>query len=224
LRHSAAPWLQHEQIGRAKFKAALMIGAGISAPSIAETAARLPRWLVAIGLGVPLALILLAASPLGTNFFYVVVGIPALLFAWIVAGAGALLICVRSAIRKNWRRCAIAAVLPIVLLVVALDPVGFVRTCNYLGDVIHFAILKPSYDREIAALPADRRPRLAVFSWGGMVWASSGVVYDETGQVSLPRGRQSADWLAAASHSELSCEGYGVQPLWDHYYLANFPC
>jgi hypothetical protein len=221
-RHIAAPWLQHEQIGRAKFRAASMIGAGISVHSSGE-AARLPRWLVAIGLGVPLALILLAASPLGTNFFYVVVGIPALLFAWIVAGVAALLICVRSAIRKDWRRCAIAAVLPIVLLVVALDPIGFVKSCNYVGDVIHFAILKPTYDREIAALPPDRRPRLAVFSWGGMLWASSGVVYDETDQVSLPRGSQSADWLAAASHSELSC-GYGVQPLWDHYYLASFAC
>jgi hypothetical protein len=57
-----------------------------------------------------------------------------------------------------------------------------------------------------------------------MSWASRGLIYDETGQVALPKGRQSADWLAQASHSELSCEGYGVQSLWDHYYLASFPC
>jgi hypothetical protein len=184
---------------------------------------RFPIWLVAAGLGVPLALIGLAASPLGTNFIYVIVGIPALLFAWVIAGVGALFVGVRSAIRKDWRRCVVASALPIVLLVVAFDPIGFVRSCNALGDVIHFVVLKPSYDREITALPIDRRPRLAVFNWGGMVWASSGVVYDETDQVSLPPGRQSADWLEEASHSELSC-GYGVQSLWDHYHLASFAC
>lgn len=185
---------------------------------------RFPRWLLAAGLGVPLALIVLAASPLGTNFFYVVVGIPALLFAWAIAGVGALIVGVRSAMRKDWRRCAIASALPIVLLVVAVDPIGFVRSCNHIGDVIHFIVAKPYYDRQIAALPVDRGPRLVVFDWGGMVWASSGLVYDETDQVALPRDRQSADWLAQASHSELSCEGYGVQPLWGHYYLADFPC
>jgi hypothetical protein len=203
-----------------------MTGAGNSAASTEEMApqSRLPRWLLLGGLGVPLALIALAASPLGTNFFYVVVGIPALLFAWAIAGVGALIVGVRSAMRKDWRRCAIASALPIVLLVVAVDPIGFVRSCNHIGDVIHFIVAKPYYDRQIAALPVDRGPRLVVFDWGGMVWASSGLVYDETDQVALPRDRRSADWLAQASHSELSCEGYGVQPLWGHYYLADFPC
>ena len=185
---------------------------------------RLPRWLLAAGLGVPLTLIVLAASPLGTNFFYVVVGLPALLFVWAIAGVGALIASIRSAMRKDRRRCALALALPIVLLVVAVDPIAFVRACNHIGDVIHFIVAKPYYDRRVAALPADGLPRLAVFDWGGMVWGSSGLVYDETDQVALPRGRQSADWLEAASHSELSCEGYGVEPLWGHYYLASFPC
>ena len=203
-----------------------MTGAGISGPSIEETAgrSRLPRWPVAIGLGVPLALILLAASPLGTNFLYVVIGIPALLFMWAIAGVGALIASVRSAMRNDWRRGAIAALLPIVLMVVALDPVGFVRACDHIGDIAHFIAAKPYYDRQIAALPAGRGPRLALFDWGGTAWASFGVVYDESDQVSLPPGRQSADWLEEASHSELSCEGYGVQPLWGHYYLASFAC
>jgi len=203
-----------------------MTGAEDSAPSIAAIAApsRFPLWLIAIGLGVPLALIVFAASPLGSDFIYGKLGIPGLLFTWAIAGAGAVVVSVRSAMRKEWRQCLIALVLPIVLLAVALDPIRFVRTCNYIGDVVHFIISKPYYDRAIAALPSDQRPRLVVFDWGGMTWASFGLVYDETDQISLPAGRQSADWLAQASHSELSCEGYGVQALWDHYYLASFPC
>jgi hypothetical protein len=117
----------------------------------------------------------------------------------------------------------IALALPIALLVVALDPTRFVRGCVYLGDVIHFVVRKPYYDQQIAALPAGQ-PRLVVFDWGGTSWTSFGLVYDESDQVALPKGRQSADWLAQASHSELSCGGYGVQSLWDHYYLASFPC
>jgi hypothetical protein len=182
------------------------------------------RWAAAIALGVPIALIAFAASPLGPNFIYVVVGIPALLFLWVIAGLVALIASIRSAMRREWRRCVIAATLPVVLLIVAFDPVRFVRSCDYLGDVIHFIAMRSYYDRTIAALPADQRPRLVVFDWGGMSFASRGLVYDETDQVALPRGRQSTDWVAKASHTELSCEGYGVQALWDHYYLADFPC
>ena len=185
---------------------------------------RLLRWAAAIGLGVPIALIAFAASPLGPNFIYVVVGIPALLFLWVIAGLVALIVSIRSAMRKEWRRCVMATILPVVLLIVAFDPVRFVRSCDYLGDVIHFIAMRSTYDRTIAALPADQRPRLAVFDWGGMSFASHGLVYDESDQVALPRGRQSTDWVAKASHTELSCEGYGVQALWDHYYLADFPC
>jgi hypothetical protein len=185
---------------------------------------RLLRWVAAIGLGVPIALIVFAASPLGPNFFYVLAGIPALLLLWVIAGLIALVISIRSAMQQEWRRCVLAAILPVALLVVAFDPVRFVRSCDYAGDVIHFIVMRSSYDRRIAALPAEQRPRLVVFDWGGMSFASHGLVYDETDQVALPKGSQSADWLAEASHTELSCEGYGVRALWDHYYLADFPC
>jgi hypothetical protein len=183
---------------------------------------RLLRWVAAIGFGVPIALIAAAASPLGPNFFYVVAGIPALLLLWVIAGLVALIVSIRAAMQKEWRRCVLAAILPVVLLIVAFDPVRFVRSCDYAGDVIHFIAMKSRYDRTIAALPADQR--LVVFDWGGMSFASHGLVYDETNQVSSPKGSQSADWLAQASHTELSCEGYGIRALWDHYYLVDFPC
>jgi hypothetical protein len=185
---------------------------------------RLLRWVAAIGFGVPLALVMFATSPLGPNFFYVLAGIPALLILWVIVGLIALIVSIRSAMRREWRRCVLAAILPVVLLIVAFDPVRFVRSCDYTGDVIHFIAMKSGYDRTIATLPADQHPRLAVFDWGGMSFASRGLVYDESDQVASPKGSQSADWLAEASHTELSCEGYGARPLWDHYYLVDFPC
>src|SRR5271156_2935109 len=107
---------------------------------------RLLRWAAAIGLGVPIALVAFAASPLGPNFFYVLVGIPVLLFLWVIAGLIALIVSIRSAMQKKWRRCVLAAILPVVLLIVAFDPVRFVRSCGYAGDVIHFIAMKSSYD------------------------------------------------------------------------------
>lgn len=147
-----------------------MTEAGTSAlpPAVTHPRSGLPRWPVAIGLGVPLALIILAASPLGPNPLYVLIGIPALLLVWVVAGARALIAGVRSAMRKDWRQCALASALPIVLLAVALNPFGFVRACNYVGDVPHFVVAKPYYDRRIAALPADDRPRLSYST--GAAW------------------------------------------------------
>ena len=73
---------------------------------------RLLRWVAAIGFGVPLALVMFAASPLGPNFFYVLAGIPALLFLWVIAGLIALIVSIRSAMRREWRRCVLAAIEP----------------------------------------------------------------------------------------------------------------
>lgn len=122
----------------------------------------LPRWLVAIAFGIPIALVILAASAIGSDFFYVLIGIPALLAVWGIAGLCSLVLSLRAAMRKDWRRCAAAAILPVVLLAVALDPIQFVRSTNYLGDVAHFAVMKSSYDRSVAALPADQRPHRGV--------------------------------------------------------------
>jgi hypothetical protein len=196
------------------------------AENSAETggSSRVLPWAIAVGIFVPLALVLVAASPLGENFFYVVFGIPSLLAVWAIAGLFALFVCLRSALRRQWRRCLAASILPIFLALVAANPTGFVRSFNTVGDVIHFVAMKPYYDRAVAALPADRCPRVAVFDWGGMSFASRGVVYDETDQVSLPPERRSAEWGEQASHSELACGGVGVRKLWDHYYLASFPC
>ena len=90
---------------------------------------RLLRWVATIGFLVPIALVAFAASPLGPNFIYVVVGIPALLILWVIAGLGSLIVSPRSAMKKQWKRCVVAAILPVVLLIVAFDPVRFVRSC-----------------------------------------------------------------------------------------------
>lgn len=184
----------------------------------------LPVGSLAVGLAVPLALILLDASPLGPELLYVLFGVPLLLFVWAIAGFSAAVHSVRAARRHAWRQSLIAAVLPLILLAVAVDPLRVIWFCNDLGDTLHFVVMRGSYDRQIAALPETGEPRLLVINWGGMVWSSVGVVYDESDEVALPPGEQSPAWVARAHDTELSCEGFRIRPLWAHYYLAHFPC
>lgn len=186
---------------------------------------RFPRSLLIMAIGVPLSLVILAASPLGTNFVYVMMGIPGLLLLWAGAGIWSAVLCVLYARRRRWRLSLGAAVLPVVVIVVAFHLLSFIQHSNYAGDVLHFVLARPYYDRKIASLPANDQPRLAVFNWGGMVWASRGLVYDESDEVALPPGQQSAAWLANPYRAELACQGgVSVRPLWSHYYLASFPC
>jgi hypothetical protein len=197
-------------------------------PSSEERASvYLARALVVIALGVPLALILLAAS---FGMLGVFLAIP-ILFIWVIAGIGSLIWSVCSAMRKAWGRSLMTSIPPIILLLVALNPLGFLYWCNHIAEVARFIASKPSYDQQIVALPANQRPGLVVFIWDGFLGLANGVLYDETDQVTLPPGHKSADWLAKARHTEVGAEladdlkcGYSVRPLWAHYYFASFWC
>ncbi|RBP02451.1 hypothetical protein DFR50_15241 [Roseiarcus fermentans] len=182
------------------------------------------RWLVTFAFGFPFVLIALAAFPIGSNFAYVLFGIPLLFIVWLIVNAILFKLFVRYLLAKAWRQSLIALAPLLIFVIFAVNPIAFIRLNNHIGDLVHFVVLKRYYDERVAALPNDAGPRLAVFNWGGMIWASHGLVYDESDQVSLPRGRQSTDWVEKARRNELSCEGYSVHRLWDHYYLASFPC
>jgi hypothetical protein len=106
-------------------------------------------------------------------------------------------------------------------------PSGLLEPAMHAGDVAHFFVVKPSYDKIIAMLPNDGS-RFDEFNWGGLLFASKGVVYDETDQIAMPKDRRSAAWLARVGGGDLMCGGSDlvapVQPLWSHYYVAGFGC
>jgi hypothetical protein len=198
--------------------------AGMNQHVVPAMRANLPRWPILAALGVPLALIIMAASPLGYNFFYVVIVVPGVLLLWAVSGVYAAVLCVRAALKRAWRQSLAASVMPLLLLAIALDYQGFIVTCRYVGNVLHFIAKRPDYDAYVGSLPSIRKPRLAEFDWDGMPWVTWAVVYDESDQVTSPPERRSVDWLDQASQ-HLSCEGFGVvQRFWAHYYLVSFPC
>ena len=63
-----------------------------------------------------------------------------------------------------------------------------------------------------------------MFNWGGDIAITIGVVYDESDEVILPADHQSEAWKLRVAQNELSCDGYTVQPMGGHFYLAEFRC
>lgn len=179
-----------------------------------------PWLLVAITLGPPAALtVALVAAGVWSAVLLSLVIVP----LWALAGVVSLVSSIRSASRRAWRRSLMTSILPLTLVLVATNPLGFVGWCDHIGEVGRFIVSKPYYDHRIASLPADQRPGPVVFVWDGFLGTWNGVVYDKTDEVALPADRRSAAWLARARNAELGCND-AVRPLWDHYYLGVFWC
>lgn len=124
----------------------------------------------------------------------------------------------------SWRRAISLALLPLVVLAGASAPVAVVRFCNRLGDTLHFELMRGHYLSVVDSMPGGEGPKLKIFNWGGMVWASNGVVYDQSDEVKLPHAKQSAAWRHRANNTELGCGGYSLTPMGGHFYLADFSC
>ena len=174
------------------------------------------------GFSAPFAFFILESTTLWF-FILLLFGVPVLIVTLIsVARSSWMMI---SFIKnRNLKDAIFASILPFILIFACVRPFIFINTVNYASGVIHFAVGWPYYNYQVSKLAPLNRPKLVVFNWGGMSWASHGLVYDETDQVIAPKTHRTTAWLEQASHSELSCDGYQVRPLWAHYYLADFPC
>jgi hypothetical protein len=186
-------------------------------------------WPVWIAIGFPAVLILLNATPIATDFVFVLIGIPALLIVWTCLGISALIVSIQHARRLDWSRAVVCAVLPLVILGAGTQHWRFLHFCNGAGDVVHFLVERPFYMQQISSMPSTAGPRLIVFNRGGMIWASRGYVYDESDEIMRDESLQSSSWKTRAEKTELGC-GYSAEPFpghfWfgRHWYLAAFPC
>jgi hypothetical protein len=185
-----------------------------------------PLWTT---IGFPLLLIALNATPLAPNFVFVMLGIPVLILMWTVSGVCAGMLAIRALKRHRWMQVSVAAVLPLVLVGIGLRFLVFIHLCNAVGDELYFVFEHRYFVRAIHTPPPQAEPRLLVFNRGGMIWASSGLVYDESDEVVRDPSLQSSDWKKRAQNSELGC-GYGAQPFLipfaftRHWYTASFAC
>jgi hypothetical protein len=185
---------------------------------------RIPFLLMILAVGSLVALILVDATPFDTEIGYTLYVLPSLVIVWAVIGVWSTVLYIRYARRRAHKQSRLPGVLMVASILVAFNFFPFVRGCNYLGGALRFSVTRSYYDRQVALLPADDKPRLAVFNWGGMIWASRGVVYDESDEIAMPPGLQSARWKDMTRGGELSCGKWDARRLWSHYYLVGFPC
>lgn len=184
-------------------------------------------WPLWIAIAFPLYLILVNTIPFG--FLLAILGLLFLSPLWAGAGIWALVLSLRHIWRHQWSRATRTAILPIVVLIAGFNFWGFVHLTNDCADVLHFAVRRATYMRKIEQMPSNGEPRLVVVNFGGMIWASRGVVYDESDEIMLDPSKQSFRWKTQAEQSELAC-GYFARPIPGpaffsrHWYLASFPC
>lgn len=184
----------------------------------------LKLWPSVVATAIPMGLIAIRATPLGSDFLYVFLGLPGILLFWILAAVAALAVSIRSAADGRWRVLLSSAVLPAVVVAVVAQPTGSVRAINLAGDLIHFQLVRARYMADVARMPAATEPRLVIFDWGGWAGIANGVVYDESDEVALPADRQTRAWKIRAHSTELGCAAYAVHAVGQHFYLADFIC
>ncbi|MBS0223270.1 MAG: hypothetical protein JSR91_21280 [Proteobacteria bacterium] len=184
-------------------------------------------WLVArpllVVLSIPLVDAVYLATPMSIDLSSLLVE-ALLAVVWAGIAFGGAVLCVIAVRKRKWRVALSWLVVPVLITMGFLN-LPYVTSSTFIsGSALRFAILLPQFRADLARERRTDEPALRVWNRGGMIWHSSGIVYDESDEVALPPGQQSAAWQKRARQSEFACEGFHVVPLFGHFYIADFPC
>lgn len=160
---------------------------------------RISFWPVGVAIGFPLLLTAIYSTSLCFNPIFPFLLFPIFLIAWAGAGVWAAILTVKSLRRHSWRQAAIRALLPVLVVVVALQFRAFLGCCMDAGDVLNFFARRKSYIETVRAMPSHGEPRLIEIVLGGRGgWAVRGFIYDESDEITRESPLQSPDWKARA--------------------------
>ena len=173
-------------------------------------------WPSAVAVGLVLAFVLLLALPNG--FFYgVFIGGPVAALIVLPTVPIALGVAIQCAAQRRYLRAVSALVFPALALVVALNIRPVVRSCAVAAEYVQFYVGYPLFRYAVARVPAVK-PRFVVFTMGGFISMSNGIVFDESDEIAKPTGEQSAAWQARAARTFLSADRWSAQRIQGHWY------
>ena len=165
----------------------------------------------------PLLLVLVWTGPFGLGF----IGTPIILGVWFLAALVALCCAIGAAIYGAWREAGFFLILPLASLVAYLNAGAIWGFAIGTGETIHFHVMRPTYQREVAQLPQGSEPRFAVWHWGGFV-IGHGVVYDESDEILLKEASEA--WKNRVAGTEIGACGAGGISMGNHFYLVRIGC
>ena len=127
-------------------------------------------------------------------------------------------------IGRRWRGALSLSIMPLAALAMFMN---FKAVWDFAADAgvyIHFRATRAALLAEIAKLPTDKGPRLAIFDWGGFSGSERAFVYDESDEIALAKEARSTAWKERTAKTELGCELVGVKPVGGHFYIVNVYC
>lgn len=154
---------------------------------------------------------------------------PPMLILVAVALIVTLLVClnisVKSLFERNIRKSASVALIPAFVALWFNFPKLFISEPQYIVSYIRFIANKNEYMSVVDALPKNKEPRYAVFSWGGFFTNPIQLIFDESDELSLPTERRSnAWWERIGENSEFKVCKHDARKLYSHFYVVGFNC
>jgi len=177
-------------------------------------------WPVAFAIAGPAGLVLFSSISSDAAVF---IGLP-YLGLWAAAAFVAFLLAMIKMIGRRWRGALSLSIMPLAALAMF---VNFKTVWDFAADAgvyIHFRATRAALLADIAKLPADKGPRLAIFDWGGFSGSERAFVYDESDEIALAEEGRSAAWKARTAKTELGCELVRAKPVGDHFYIVDVYC
>jgi hypothetical protein len=177
-------------------------------------------WPVAFAIAGPAGLVLFSSISSDAAVF---IGLP-YLGLWAAAAFVAFLLAMIKMIGRRWRGALSLSIMPLAALAMF---VSFKTVWDFAADAgvyIHFRATRAALLADIAKLPTDKGPRLAIFDWGGFLGSVRAFVYDESDEITLPEKERSAAWKKRAEGTELSCEVVRARPVGNHFYITDIDC
>jgi hypothetical protein len=140
---------------------------------------------------------------------------------WAYSGVRAAVKCITWGAAREWYRFWSTAVLPLSVLVAAINFTFVWDIAGTAGSYLHFFVLYPSYVAEIARLPTDR-PRLKVWQWISTTPCATGLAFDESDEVGRSFGVLAAPFAGQKMELEIVGEPlFNEFPAFRHFYFVN---
>jgi hypothetical protein len=174
-------------------------------------------WLFAFAMAGPVGMVALSSISSDAPVF---IGLP-YLGLWAAAAFVAFLLAVTEMIRRRWRGALSLSIMPLAALAMFSNFKTVLDFAADAGVYIHFRATRAALLADVAKLPTDKGPRLAIFDWGGFSGSERAFVYDESDEIALSQEARSAAWKERTAKTELGCE---LVPVGDHFYIVDVYC